>query len=201
MLLHEVLLFRAEKGKSAEVSWKKSVSRKAASGEVGAVYERACCTVASADNFFPGVKSLSSPSRFPKKGDCTWTRRKGGGKNAPRGVGKFYVVGRVRGRAAVLSRERDQKLSLGEDTTLTIRARAKQLSFSPSHLLAISFSSMYLWNTCGKNAVGTWNDDDDTETLRFFDPAECLASLPLERKIFLCWHKTISQFRILQIFF
>lgn len=53
-----------------------------------------CCTVASADNFFPGVKSLSSPPRFPKKGDRT---RIGGGKNALRGVGKFYVVGRVRG--------------------------------------------------------------------------------------------------------
>lgn len=62
----------------------------------------ACCTVAPAGNFFPGVKSLSSPPRFPKKGYRTWK----GGKNAPQGVGKFYVVRRVRGRRGTLSRAR-----------------------------------------------------------------------------------------------
>lgn len=39
-----------------------------------------------------GIKSLSSPSRFPEKRNCT--RKE---KNVLRGVGKFYVAGRVCG--------------------------------------------------------------------------------------------------------
>lgn len=154
----------------------------------------ACCTVASADNFFPGVKSLSSPPRFPKTGDCTWFGG-GGGRNAPWGVGKFYVVGRVRGRAATFSWERDQELSLGEDTTLTIRAHAKQLSLSPPppplRLFLLDVLMEYVEKM--RSAHGMI-----TETLRFLDPVEC--SLPLKRKIFLNLHKTISRFRALADF-
>lgn len=71
--------------------------------------------------------------------------------NALRGVGKFYVAGRVRGHRGSPSRGRDRKLSLGEDTTLTIRARAKQLRLPP-------FSRRHTYEIRGKNAAGARND-------------------------------------------
>lgn len=156
----------------------------------------ACCTVASADNFFPGVKSLSSPPRFPKKGETVLEREEEGGRgrggNALRGVGKFYVAGRVRGHRGSPSRGRDQKLSLGEDTTLTIRARAKQLRL-PLLLLA---GTLMKYVEKMRPAHGMI-----TET--FLDPSILLDDLnspPLKGKIFL--HAYIKDFdlRRLRIF-
>lgn len=87
----------------------------------------------------------------------------------------------------VLSRERDRKLSLGEDTTLTIRARAKQLSPSPP-LRVFLLDVLMEYVEKMQSAHGMI-----TETSRFFDPAE--RSLPLKRKIFLYLHRTISRLK------
>lgn len=64
----------ARKKENQRKSRGKKPSRKAVSDEVERLW--ACCTVASADNFFPSVKSLSSPRRFPKNGDRTWMGEK-----------------------------------------------------------------------------------------------------------------------------
>lgn len=134
----------------------------------------ACCTVASADNFFPGVKSLSSPPRFPKKRVLALERRERE-KRATR-CRKVLRCRTCSAVAAALPRERDQKLSLGEDTTLTIRA----LSSTSSHS-----SALFLFGTLMEYVKKMRSVHEIiTKTFKSFDPAEYWNFFSLKGKIF-----------------